>query len=489
MENYTEDYFDNLINCNHYFYGKLMAKILKGTIYMINKNEGYFYNKKKKLWLKSDKSDLCWYIAPLATNKLEEASKLLFEKMNGYCGYTKLYKKIPSSKIRVGSVKFVESVFKALKSHLFDENFENKLNKIEHLLPIKNNKVINLKTLEILPRTKNHFFSFALNCEFLKNNKLQKANKFFLEIMNNNKENCDFLQKCLGYCITGCMKARCFFIFYGSGSNGKSSLTEMLKIILNKFYSTGDHKIFIDNTTNGSATPHLMVLKNSRLITMAEPNKEFKLNDTILKAITGGDSISCRQIYCEQIEIKPMAKCIMLTNNLPKWDIFDQAMRDRIKYIPFDARFVKNPKKKEYLKDPEFIDELNTKYINQIFTWLCFGAQKYYKEYHLNPPKSILDAEKKYIEQIDIVQKFLNENCTITLSDNDNISITDLKNNFGSFCEENDCKMSKLKFHKTMVEEKHFKVKWKKRERCYLGLKYINCEDEEDEIEVSLLDF
>ena len=486
---YSKYYMDNLVNCQHKFYGDIMGKEFKNEIVIINNHgDGYVYDYNKALWILTSKNNISWLITEKAEIKLKEIGNILLNKFSSKNTEDEnIYKKIPKAMLKVGSSNFVKSVFDAMSRHLLDEDFENKLNNIKYLVPIKNNQTINLKTLKIEPRFKKDYFSFEIDCEFLKDDNLKHSSRFFKELMCDNIDNYLFLQKCLGYCITGEIRERCFFVFWGQGANGKSTLTELMKKILKNFYQSASPKIFIKSNSSAGASPHLMALKDSRVCVLSELEQGMQLNQSTLKAITGGDSISCRQLYCKQTTINPICKPILLCNLKPQFDCNDQAMIDRLKYIPFNARFIKNPdpnEKNEYKRDCNFIEELQTTYINEVFTWLCIGANNWYNDINLIPTKNIIEATNEYLNDIDIVAKFLDEYCEITKSNKDFISVSILKTIFkDSFCKENDCTMKLIEFNRIMTKCKNYVVKKRNGKRSYIGLKFNDEENEKDELD------
>ena len=109
-------------------------------------------------------------------------------------------------------------------------------------LPILKGKKISLITGEISKRTKQDLFSIESPVKFVKDT--SHADKFFSQVMPNNEER-EYLRKLLGYALSGNMDARCFFIFYGDGSNGKSVIASLMKAILLNLYHQTAKGIFM----------------------------------------------------------------------------------------------------------------------------------------------------------------------------------------------------------------------------------------------------
>ena len=228
----------------------------------------------------------------------------------------------------------------------------------EDYLPIKNGKVINLRNLEIRDRKYDDFFSYESPVDYVKST--PNANKFF-EQLQPKKDNRELLRKILGYNLTGDTKARKFFIFYGFGANGKSKIFKILEKILCKQYTQVDKSIFCKQKakSSGGASPEIMDLMGRRLgcYSEGETADEMSLNLAVIKRISGQDKITARNLYQGLIEFYSDCKLCMGTNYVPPIGA-EKAMVDRLRYLFFDSVFADNPKKGEFKKDDEFVNNV-----------------------------------------------------------------------------------------------------------------------------------
>ena len=225
--------------------------------------------------------------------------------------------------------------------------------------------------------------------------------------MNNDKTIYNYLQVVLGYSLTGWTNMRSLFILWGKGSNGKSTLCNLLKNIMKKYYIIADKRIFMDtDNKNNSHTSHLIPLVTARIAVLSETQENERLNENLIKSLTGEDAMTARELYGKQFTFTPKAKYILLTNNKPTFKL-EQSMLDRIKYIPFNARFVDFPKDGEFKRDPNIIETLN-KNLDIVFTWLCIGAKKYFDNgMKIETPQILKDHLTDYINDIDGATKFI----------------------------------------------------------------------------------
>jgi P4 family phage/plasmid primase-like protien len=446
----------------------LFVSYYRESIKLLSTAEGYYFDQFLNLWTEKTRDDFVKMVTNFLDNHICNILKDLAsdkKRAEKFYELTKILKK-------VRGVKHCDNVWKFVAPDLVDKNFKQKLNKIPNLLPISKGRAIDLKTLEIRLRKKTDYFDFELPYDFTPK-KISKAEKFFAQIMNNNKEVVTYLQTILGYCLTGETDMRSMFIFWGSGSNGKSTLCELLKKILDKFYITADKKIFIKQERGSAHTAHLMPLVNARLAVLSETEEGEKLNESLIKALTGNDSISARELYGKQFSFKPVAKYVMLTNHKPTFNINDQALLDRIRYIPFNARFTSKPKKGEFLKDCRFIDNLMNKYLDEVFSWLCIGSNNYYKlNGDIDIPKSLQDATDDYIKEIDNISQFIADKCK--RKEDSKVSRTELYSKYKDYCCDNGFVYQRNTDFYKRLDNLGFEQAMIMGNRCIKGLELIN---------------
>ena len=134
-----------------------------------------------------------------------------------------------------------------------------------------------------------------------------------------------------------------------------------------------------------------------------------------MKELTGGDIVKGRRLYGEEMSFKPMAKLFLLTNPKPEFDVDQKAMRDRVRLIPFLARFA--PSQENNAK----IDNLMTNCMGEFFTWFVQGAVKWYQS-GLTQPEVMVRETSAYINAIDTTQQFVDDCCDINANYNCSLS-------------------------------------------------------------------
>ena len=157
----------------------------------------------------------------------------------------------------------------------------------------------------------------------------------------------------------------------------------------------------INRERRGGATPELIPLITARLAVFSESESGAKLNSTRIKNLTGSDKISARQLYGKQITFRPQAKLFMMTNHLPDFDFRDRAMVDRVKLIPFKARFEVTP------ENTRFVDDLRKEHLSEMFSWIAEGSRLFYESGMGEIPKCCVETLESFVDENDNVARFI----------------------------------------------------------------------------------
>lgn len=256
--------------------------------------------------------------------------------------------------------------------------------------------------------------------------------QFIEEIMSNDIEKAEFLQRCLGYSLMGRASEECMFILYGKTTrNGKSTLLDTLRNLLGDYGDSADVNLICRNglpKSADAATPSLAKLRGKRFATMSESQKYVRFDEERIKQLTGGEAISARFLGENLITFIPQFKMWLSCNDLPNVSDFSLFASDRIKVISFDKHFTETERDTN-LKEL-FQEEKN---MSAIFNWLVAGF-KAYKIRKLEAPQSVRNAVAEYQKDNDLVWQFLEEK---TIRDVDSVIKTkDLYQLFKLWCVE-----------------------------------------------------
>jgi putative DNA primase/helicase len=288
--------------------------------------------------------------------------------------------------------------------------------------------------------------------------------------MDGDKEMSQFMQRLLGYCLSGLTTERIFPILYGQdGQNGKGTLLETLKKILGKLAGSIPAETLLQSrfdNTGAQARPDLMQLRGKRLAWCSETNKGKVLDVAKVKWLSGGDTIVARHLHQNLVEFEPTAKLFLLTNHQPKVDGGDSALFYRLLMIPFMLSFVPNPTLPHERKRDEGLQDKMIAEASGILAWLYQGFRMW-RQHGLNPPNKVLLATRDFKNDNDTISQFLSDACLIMPGVR--VKPTELYKKYKSFCDELSLEAEKEQsFFGTM--KRRFKQEKNKRGRWYVGI-------------------
>jgi len=266
--------------------------------------------------------------------------------------------------------------------------------------------------------------------------------QFLLQMFSNNQEVVDYIQRLLGYGITGLNTEHIFPIFWGhDGRNGKGTLFETLKFVLGDFaYKAPSNFLMEQNTKNNGSGPDAvtMGLYGKRIVWCSETNEKDRLDVAKLKELVGGDTLSARAPHAKrQVEFTPTHLLLTVTNRRPKVPANDMPLWRRLHLIPLENSFVDNPdptKPHEFKADKELLGKLKAE-APGILSWLVAGCVLW-QQYGLNPPDIINAATEAYRENEDILGDFIKECCFENESTSFRVKPKEFYAAYKSWCDE-----------------------------------------------------
>ena len=228
--------------------------------------------------------------------------------------------------------------------------------------------------------------------------------KFLGRIMRDDQEMIDFLQRAIGYTLTGDVSEQCLFFLYGHGRNGKSTFIEtMLKLLDEYAIKTPTETLMMRD--NKAATNDLARLYGMRAVVAKETDEGQRLAEAVIKDLTGGDKITARFLYQEFFEFRPSHKLWMYGNHKPIVRGSDLGIWRRIRLIPFAVTIPEDE------RDPTLHWRLEEE-LPGILNWALEGCLKWQRE-GLGNPKVAKVATEEYREEMDVLGEFLQECCVI----------------------------------------------------------------------------
>lgn len=224
------------------------------------------------------------------------------------------------------------------------------------------------------------------------------------EIMQGDAEKIKYLQKMSGRLLTGDTSEEEFYIFFGATTrNGKSTITELLLYLLGDYATTiSPESLAIKaNKDSRTASPDIAKLAGTRFVVASEPPRRMLFDSSLVKTLTGRDTVSARFLHENEFQFKPKFKLILNSNYLPVISDKTVFSSNRVKVVPFERHFTEKEQNKH-------LKEQLQQEIDGILNWCIKGLQLYRKE-GLEPPVAVQNATHEYSEDSDKVGKFISE--------------------------------------------------------------------------------
>lgn len=303
------------------------------------------------------------------------------------------------------------------------------------------NGIINLRNGELIPHDASFMMSKICLAEYDADHaKPKQWLKFIDDVTNGNKALQEYIQMCVGYSLCGSIREQCAFFLYGMGNNGKSTFLDTISDLMGGYaVNAQPDTIMTRKFGDNSTLSDIARLKSARCVTCEEPTEGVRLNEGLLKQLTGGGKVTCRFLYGDEFEYTPEFKIWVATNHKPIVRGTDVGIWRRIKLIPFEVTIPKDKvdKNLKYKLRDEF---------PQILAWAVQGCIKWQK-CGMSEPDVVLDAVKEYKVEMDLLASFIEQCVEIDYDSTDSIPASELFRVYSKWAKaNNEYEMSSKKF-------------------------------------------
>ena len=372
---------------------------------LVYSGDNYFlYNTISGLWKREHK--------PLMT------STFLFERLSNHLlnlerrlGNEEMEmfeKKIRKIRDYVQGAKHQVSIAEIARSRMIDEEFGEKIDAKDNVIPFKNG-VYDLDTGQFRALRRDDYVSTTVGYDFVEQPEVKsEVEQFVKSILPEDDLRAYVMRKC-AECLDPRIANSSFIILVGTGANSKSLF---LSLVLSAFGRLGTAMRATVLTRKEAdpeqATPGLVKLKGKRFACITELEANGELNTSLLKKLTGSDALSARRLHEDEFTFESKAKFMMACNNPPTIDEPDEAVWRRVEVIRFSQKFVENPQApNEHLIDPTLKAKMT-----QDTTWRQ-SFMLYMLDYlnvHVNKPESVKASTAEYRSRTDPFSDWLEDN-------------------------------------------------------------------------------
>ena len=317
------------------------------------------------------------------------------------------------------------------------------------------NGIVNLRNGELMPHDSAFMMTKCGYSEYDNTSGKQPELwlKFLDDVTNGDKDLQEYLQKCVGYSLSGSIREQCAFFLYGIGNNGKSTFIDTISELLGGYASNVQPEtVMLRRNGDSGANSDIARLKSARFVTSEEPTEGVRLNEGLVKQLTGGGKVTCRFLYGDEFEYEPEFKIWIATNHKPVIRGTDVGIWRRIRLIPFEVNIPKE-------KVDKTLKYKLRKELPQIMKWAVDGCIKWQKE-GLTPPERVTQATSEYKAEMDLLAAFCDACITIDYVNGERISATELFSVYAAWANSNnEFAMSSRKFFTEVTKKLPEKVR------------------------------
>jgi len=292
------------------------------------------------------------------------------------------------------------------------------LKETEHLLAIKpeefdtdkdmfnvQNGYLDLKTGVLHEHDRNKFFTKISNVEYTDKADCPLWMEFLNTIFDNDKSLINYIHRAIGYSLSGSTEEQIMFILHGNGRNGKSVFLDIITEIFGNYSTNIQPQTIMVKQQTGGANSDIARLNGARFVTTTEPNEGVRLDEGLVKQLTGGDKVTARFLYGDEFDFNPEFKLWMATNHKPIIRGTDDGIWRRMAIIPFTVQI---PLDKV---DKRLTQKLKRE-MKAILNWMSEGYLLW-RESGLQEPECIKLQRAEYRTEMDSIETFIEECCTL----------------------------------------------------------------------------
>ena len=265
------------------------------------------------------------------------------------------------------------------------------------------NGTIDLKTLDFRPHSPSDLLTKMTEVDYDPSATCPRWLSFMDEVFEGDVDRIRYLQKAIGYAMSGDTRLECMFILYGPTSrNGKGTTMETVLRILGEYGRTAKPDMLSKKAFADSSGPSEDVarLNGARMVNVSEPEKSMVIDASLTKQMTGNNTLTARYLRENSFEFQPQFKLFIDTNHLPQISDMTLFESDRIRIIPFNRHFTESERDidlKLFFAEPANL--------SGILNWCLEGFKLYQKE-GLKMPDSVASATADYRDQSDRLAMF-----------------------------------------------------------------------------------
>ncbi len=266
------------------------------------------------------------------------------------------------------------------------------------------NRWIDLKSGKAFDPDPSILVSKVIATDFCSRSECPNFEAFVNDIFEGDQDLISYVQRAIGYSLTGSTAEQCLFILIGDGANGKSTFVNVISKLLGDYSKAAASQTLVAKGST-SVGDDLVDLVGARFIPVSETEEGEALAEAKIKQMTGGDVLKARPLYGKYIQFEIIGKILLATNSLPSINNTDHGIWRRIQAIPFNRTFTAEQQDKD-------LGSKLTKELPGILNWAIQGCLDW-QDQGLNPPQVVLDQVATYKTEMDSIAQFVEQECSL----------------------------------------------------------------------------
>lgn len=267
------------------------------------------------------------------------------------------------------------------------------------------NGVVDLRTCSLRPHDSADLISLGTNVAYDPAASCPRWEQFLREVFDGDDDLIAYVQRLVGYCLTGDTSEQVVPVLHGSGGNGKDTFVRPLLRILGDHAQTTPFDTFAYTRRDGGPRNDLARLHRARLVVASEANEGRSIDEATLKLVSGGGRVPARFLYGEFFEYVPNFKVFLITNHRPKVDGDSEAIWRRLREIPFEISFIGR-------EDRDLEQKLEAE-LPGILAWAIRGCCTWRTD-GLGTCAAVERATREYRTDEDVLGAFIADHCNLT---------------------------------------------------------------------------
>lgn len=491
-------YLEEAINTGtEYDFAKVLKQMYKDNYICINHKNQVWYKFKNHRWNTDTgvtlRNNISTELYKLIEKKQDHIANLMHqfnqtddeEKLNYYKKKVTL---IGIVKLKLKKTSDKNNIMRESSEIFYDADFDKKIDTNKYLLCFENG-VIDFKTKTFRDGTPEDYISLSTKINYIP---LSEVDQSIVEEINKFMEQLfpvedlrNYMWDHLASSLIGTNKNHCFNLYHGTGSNGKSVLSDLMAQTLGDYKGLAPLSLLTEKRGKiGGTSDEILQLRGKRYVVTQEPSKFDKLNEGPMKELTGGDPIQARGLYKESIIFEPQFTLAVCTNNLFDIESNDDGTWRRIKKIDFISKFVDDIE--EYNDETQYLFKKDPELKEKFPIWAPVFAsilvdRAFKTDGIVKDCQTIIQASKKYRNNQDSIASYVSARIETTEDKTAKITNSNLVKDFKRwFIQEfGPNKIPKGKELYNYIE-KRFKIP--NISNCWYGIKFIDQEEYGDDI-------